>query len=365
MSNLNFGIVMNSRLPGALGKSATDFVGVSRSVNQAQEQLVKAGGETGWWGGWRKVVFNVCRANPYVTLPRAFARMVNVDVCRTPVAVQNEFYEMLPAGVGLQDFNQQQGLGACRDGCGPLAAYERGAFPTLADLCASNQLVGALLTDQRDIGRRVLIGPCQDQNGNWVYSTDAAAQVNGLYLTLDANIALTPFIITTIGGVQKDPTYGDVVLVSVDATTGAQVTLARYGPDEISPLYRRYYFNRLPHDCCEPQTPVSPCVSTAPSGPGYAQITAMCKLEPVPVARPTDFLVIQSLPALLEECKANRYADMDAQNGPALQVKSHKQAIKYLNDELRHYYGELQPAVNFAPFGTARLSRVMRAVRNG
>ncbi len=143
-----------------------------------------------------------------------------------------------------------------------------------------------------------------------------------------------------------------MLLTQVDSTTGVEVPLSRYAPDEINPAYRRYFINRLPCGCSPPPNPQSPIPN-----PQSVTVTAMAKLEFIPANRPTDFLIIGNIPALIEEVKAIRYADMDKPEAAVLELKSHRKAIKYLNDELRHYLGELQPAVNFAPYGTAHLSR--------
>jgi hypothetical protein len=330
--------VRQSRLPQAIGLCGADLPGIAAMVNQAQQQLINAGGETGWWGGWQKVAFQISQARPYITLPREFARVINLDVRRFPIRMQNEFYELLEAGVGLRGFAE------CQDWCGALEGYERGVFPTMVDLTPANQLLRVYLTDPRDVGLRVLVGPCLDQNVNAVYSQDGANSVNGFYLTLDQPFTTSDFIVTGIGSIQKDATYGDVLLYQVDATTGEQVLLSRYAPDELNPGYRRYFINRLP--CAGGTT-------------GTVPITAMAKLEFIPANRDTDFLIIGNIPALIEECKAIRYSDMDVPNAMALESKAHGKAIKYLNQELGHYLGKLQPAVNVAPWGTAKLEDQM------
>ncbi len=341
--------VRQSRLPEVIGKCANDLPGIAAYVNQAQQQLINAGGETGWWGGWMKVAFQASVCNPYITLPRTLARVINLDVCRFPIRINNEFYEFLEAGVGLQDFCK------CQDWCGALEGFERGTFPTMVDITPTNQLLRVFLTDTRDVGARILIGPAQDQNGNFIYSQDGANSVNGFYLTLAQPFTTSGFIVTSIGGIQKDATYGDVLLYQVDATTGAQVLLSRYSPDEINPAYRRYFIKRLPCTCNTVAVPGNPCAPGAPTPTGTVTLTAMAKLEFIPANRDTDFLIIGNIPALIEECKAIRYGDMDAQAAPLLEAKAHKKAINYLNQELAHYLGKLQPAVNFAPFGTATL----------
>lgn len=351
------GQVQLSALPGAVGLCANDLPGIAAVTNRAQQTLINAGGQSGFWGGWQKVVFQVSRCFPYITLPREFARAINMDVCRYPIRIQNEFYEMLEAGIGLQDFNR------CRDWCGALEGYERGVWPSMVELATSNQYLRVYITDARDVNSRMLVGPAQDQNGNGIYSQDGANSVNGFYLNFSQPFTTTSFIVTHFGGIQKDPTFGDVLLYQVDATTGEEVLLSRYAPDEVTPGYRRYFINRLPCNCA-PVLPRSPCLNPSPVAQNVA-VTAMAKLEFIPANRATDYLIIGNIPALIEECKANRFSDMDAAAAAGLEIKCHARAIRLLNQELTHYLGKQQPAVNLAPFGTATLSRAMWAVRNG
>ena len=201
------------------------------------------------------------------------------------------------------------------------------------------------ISDARDVGRRLLVSG-KDSSGNVIYSTDGSQEVVGTYLTFQQPFFTTPFIITQISAIQKDLTYGDVRLYSVDATTGVETLLAKYGPDEVAPAYRRYYINSLPGCSCN--TP-------AYSATTIMQIKAMAKLEYIPARRPTDFLVIGNIPALKEECLAIRYGEMDTKNAAALANKCHRAAIRLLNQEMTHYLGKDRIAVNFAPFGTAKL----------
>lgn len=349
-------------LPDAIGACSTDLPTIAKYVNRAQQMLIGCAGETGFFGGWQKVVFKVDRCFPYITLPAQFARAINMDVCRFPIRIQNEFFEFLEAGIGLQDFyrNRQWRLG---DWCGALQGFERGTHPTMVDLTNTNQLLRVYITDTRDVGKRILFTPAKDQNGNYIYSTDGFANPNGFYLTFTQPFATSSMIVTEIGGIQKDITYGDILLYQVDATTGTQVLLSRYGPTEMSPAYRRYYINRMPCGCfCH--TNQSPCIQPQPVDP-FVPVTAMVKLEHVPVSQLTDWMVIGNIPALIEECKSIRYADMDSEKAAQLSQVSHLKAVRLLNQEMTHYLGELNPAVNVAPFGTARTSRVMQAVKYG
>lgn len=339
MNRITFAQVRASDFPQAVQMCANDIPQLTRRANRCQEILINCGGETGWVGGWAKVVFNVSRTNPFITLPREFARAINLDVCNRPIRVQNEFYEFLDAGIGLRPGTR------CTPWCGLLQGYERGHFPTMVDL-VGNQFVRAYITDVRDVGKRILVDAL-DQNGNRIYSTDVLNQVSGFYLTLDQPFVTSTFEISSIRSIQKDITFGDVLLNAVDAITGAETLLSRYAPDEVNPSYPRYYIDAPPNSCCESTTP------------GIVQVSALAKYDYIPVARDTDFMLINSIPALIEEAKAIRFADMDVVESINFESKNHRRAIKLLQDQMRNYLGEVSVAVNFAPFGNARYEHQM------
>jgi len=326
----------------SLGICAGDLPRLAALVNLAQEQLIIAGRDTGWWGGWEKVVFNVDRADPYLTLPPQFARVANVDVCRSPWNIQNEWYETLFAGIGLQS-------PTCpRDGCGgPLQVYDRGTYSTAFDLDDTNQLIRVYPTDARDVGKRILFSQALDQNEVGIYTQDALNPVNGFYLTLDQPYVETSYIVTAFKNVAKDMTFGDMRVTQVDNDTGDESLLARYKPWETNPAYRRYYFNGLPSQCCCPLD----------GDTELAQVTAMLKYEFVPVKNPSDFLIIGNMPALIAECESIKKSREDGQESQALSLLKHNNAIRYLRQEMDHYLGVTGPAIVFAPFGTAHLEK--------
>lgn len=335
-----FGQLRLSTYPQAIGACRDDVPTIAASVNEVEQILVNAGGETGFWGGWDKLKFILSRQNPYFTLPAKYARIINASVCTTGIRIQNEFYELLEAGIGLKPGSP------CQTCCPPLEAYDRGGFPTMADLPPSNQYLRLYTTDPADIeaGARLLIHGALDQNGNGIYTQNGLAQVNGVYLTCESPFSTTSMIISAFDGIQKDPTQGDVILKAVDATSGQETLLSRYGPTEVNPSYRRYFFNGLPSCCFNTSMPA-------------VTITALAKLEFQPVVRDTDQLIVGNIPALIRMALSVRYSRMDAPSAPGLEVKNYKMAIKLLNDELRHYLGELMPAINFSPYGTATLQK--------
>jgi len=330
--------VRQSRIPITIGKCDSDNAEFIEIVNEAQERLIFAGGETGWWGSWVKTVFTVDTvADPFITLPRSVARFINMAVCKRPVRIQNEFYEFLDAGIGLQPSQCD---------CNQIETYDRGMFPTFSDLVPPNKRLRFYITDAADVGRRALVQGT-DQNGTTIYSLDGIDEVTGVYVAFAQPFVDTPFNITTLTGLQKDFTVGQVKVFEVDTVTGVQRLILTMEPSEEVAGYRRYFLNGLPRNCCNP---TDPAVTTV-------QVTAMAKLAVIPVAVDTDYFVIQNKTALKEECQAVRFGEMDVEGALAQAAIRHKKAINLLNGELIHWLGKERPAIQFSPFGTAHLSR--------
>jgi hypothetical protein len=310
-----------------------------------------AGGETGFYGTWQKMVFTVDPNDPYITLPRQVARIINLDVCRYPTRVQNEFFEFLEAGIGLQPANPC----SCPPACAVLETYDRGVVPTFRDIISTGnpKLIRVYLTNERDHEHRVLIQGL-DQNGNVVRTLDNGIDTAGEYLILDDPFTDSEFFFSKITGVQKDITAGDVRIYEVDSVTGEQRLISTMEPGETVASYRRYFINGMCNTCCS-CTPAQTTGCSNTTVPTTSQVVAMAKLEFVPVVVDTDYLLIGNIPALKQECMAVRYEESDSENALQMAIVKHRQAIKLLNQELVHYMGRLQPAVGYAPFGNAKL----------
>ncbi len=302
-----------------------------------------AGGETGWWGSYVNMVFNVSCSDPYITTPREVARLINLDVCKRPIPIQNQFYEFLEYGIGLQAPCIANGEAICsQDICNGPSAYERGVVPLFSDIIPPDKILRMYLGDADDVGKRVLVQGL-DQNGSPIITMDGLTQVQGVFVTLVSPFADTPLVISSVTGIQKDITIGSVTFYEVDQTTGDQRLVLTMEPGEETAAYRRYYLQSLPVNCCDNAT--------------TAQVTAMAKLDLIPVKVDTDYLLIQSLPALKEMCESVRYGEMDTPSSQQMAEVKRRNAIKLLNGQLVHYEGKDKPAVNFAPFGNATLAR--------
>jgi hypothetical protein len=336
-----------SQTPNAIGLCASDNYRLAQNANAAEQRLImaKEASDEGWWGTWAEMAFPVSQTTPYLTLPRNIARLEAVDVCQRNIPIQNQFYEYLQFGNGR--------MPKFRPRCSwPVqGVFSRNTVPTFVDLTNPPQLIAVVPSDPADVeaSRRVLIQGT-DSTGNTVTSIDLQFQVQGVFLTLAAPFVVSTIPFNTITGIQKDITVGPVQIFQMDPNTGAQILLLTMEPSEQTAAYRRYFFNRLPFDCCS-QSPT----------PQTITVTAICKLDPIPVVSDTDYFTLQgdaAIEALNHECKAIRYERMDDMESKNMAKDHHKQAIGLLNGILNHYIGKNEIAVNFAPFGSARLARL-------
>lgn len=333
-----------SRLTDVLGICSQDLPQIANAVNAAQERLVfaKESGDEGFYGSYAEVVFNVLRDDPYVSLSRYGARLMSVDVCDKPVQVNNQFEEFLTFGNGYQS-------GICsRRGCGSRDVYARGVFPSFRDMTKGHLLrVRAESTLDVNGDKRTLIQGT-DSNDTTITSLDGDLQVQGVYLTITSPFVDTPMTLNSLTGIQKDATNGPIQYWDVDPVTGDEKLILTMDPGEMISGYARYFFKGLPLSCC-PVTQVS--------GQATVQVRGLVKLNLIPVVYPTDYLLIQSMEAIIAECQSMRYSTMDLPSSKAMAAQAHRDAINILNGQLTHYYGTQTPAISVKPFGSASLEK--------
>lgn len=337
----------------SLGICGSDWPQAAAIVNRAQRRLItcREAGETGWWGSYAEVVFNVTRNNPFITLPRGMARLISLNACDVPIEVNNQFYEYLQFGSGNLP---KQCCPSTATVCGMdfVRAFRRNTVCTFADLVPTNKFLRVYTTSSVDAPLRAIIG-CRDANGATLRQEDGPLQIQGLAVTLNypfADVQLpgttVPIELSAITSVQKDVTLGTVTFFEVDLTTGVQRLLLTMEPSEKIAAYTRYYINSLPRGCC--------CTPGATDDTNV-QVKAIVKLDLIPVVVDSDYLLIQNPEAVMAECQAVRLAGMDTPESKALMAERHKEAVRYLQGELVHYEGKEHPAISFAPFGSAHL----------
>lgn len=338
-----------SRLPQMIGLCQGDVAQIAQAVNEAQRRLItcKEVGDEGWNGTWAEMAFIMSRTSPYLTLPREVARIEAATVCSHPIPVQNQFFEYLQFGNGrLRTTSRQLRW--------PLtAAYSRNNAVSFVDLSNPPQNIQVFATDPADMDgtHRVLIQGT-DNNGSNIYSQDGLVRVSGQYVTLESPFVAFPVPVNSITGIQKDITNGPVQIFQVDPTTGESVLLLTMEPGETVASYRRYYFDSLPVNCCQNQVTAT-----------TVTVTAIAKLDLIPSVVDTDYLLLTSAEAIIEECASVRYSQVDNPTSQQMALTKHTQAVRFLTGELSHVNGIDTPAVSFKPFGSADLRRVRIGMR--
>lgn len=339
---LNLYQLRNSRFPRILGYCQDDIPRIAEAANAIQETLIfdKAAGEFGWQGTFAEVFFNVSRSQPFITLPREIARIIQSDVCNHPIDLNNQTAEYMRFGNG----RMVSGRCSCP---GTLAGYERNNAVLFTELTNTPQMIRAYINNAQDVGRRAIISGL-DSNNKEVYSQDNLVIVQGQFAAFDSPFVTWTLPFNRITGIAKDATAGEIEFYQVDPTTGAEVLILTMQPSETIASYRRYYFNNLPCSCC----PVPGAVE------GTVQISALAKLQPVRMVVDSDYALLSSIEAFIEEAQCYRLSEADTGSAQQMAARHHQRAIQLLIGEVSHYHGILNPSVGVNYFGDERCNRV-------
>lgn len=337
-----------SRFPEAIGANYSDMPTITRAINECVQRLIidPRQPDTGWWGTWVPALFTITRAQPYIAAPTGVARIMLMDVCKNPIRLQNMFYEFLWGQRGYLPKDACCGVSATAGGCGTLcnlstSAYFRGNYSTQIDV-PSASYVRVYPTNVLDGGgtKRVLVQGL-DANGLKIYSLDGQSQIEGFYVDLASPFTQSTNVVTSIYGIQKDYSYGDVVLTAVDTTTAVETTLARYEPGDTNPQFPRYYLDSLPQYCC--------------NGTASIQVQTLCKLDYRPVYVDQDWVLIGNIPALIDEAQSIYHDGIQDSTAIKMSLTKHNNAVLKLQGELDHFTGKEMPAISVSLFGTAKL----------
>lgn len=330
--------VRQSRLPESIGSCVGGNALLLSTVNEAQQRLImdESQPDEGWWLTYAIMAFNVSRDEPFFVTPRGVARVTMLDICKKPVILRNQFFEYLDFGNGLKP-------GGCcnRSTCGTMTAYDRGPVVTFKELAPPNKKIRVYFTDITDAGKRILFSG-KDGFGNIIYTQDGFSRATGEFLVFTSPFVDSVNEFTELSGIQKDLTNGAIQIFEVDTVTTDERLILTMEPGETTASYRRYYASGLPSTVC---------------GSSTIQVSAVVKLDFIPVVADTDYLIISNLPALKEECQAVRYSEMDDANSKKMAVLHHGNALRLLFGELDLYVGKERVSVTVPIFGSDRLRR--------
>lgn len=226
-------------------------------------------------------------------MPREVEKVLRVDIDGSPANAYNQYYQYMSNGPGDLDF--RSGFGVCRD------LVDLGDFPFMYDIPSALTSEGrvtlcykimAFSTEPEDRGRLCYIRGRDYLNqpvdgGTSVFLPGESIPINqwtggqeGTITAHWAELGQSASTYRELTAFSKVPTKGHVTLYAVDTATNSMYFLAKYHPDDTTPLFRRYR------------------ITNASCGDCGTYIRALVKLRHIPATRADDTLLIQQLDAL-------------------------------------------------------------------
>lgn len=336
MKRLTLATLKGSRLPDQLGKCSTsqDFIDI---LNEAERRLMQRGT---WWGTLQD--YHICTtANGCLTWPRQVASIESISVNDSPIPIRNGWFEYLEGGYGAQST-----CNSCE-----IQLLERGRAVTFEDITSiTDTYLEVYSVETEDANARVLLQG-YDENGNWITSIDNGIPIDGEYVALSQVATSSVSKFSSIVGIQKPVTNGEIYLQQVSATAGTQV-IGYYERDETNPEYRRSMIpglGKMPAmNCTDGSTPITVRRS----------VRAMVKLDHIDVSRDIDWFVIRNEAAFKLACQAIKFEDAN-QHGKA--VGAWALAEETLRKELEHFegIGNVEPLrINGETWGAGSVANV-------
>jgi len=349
MTRLTLNDILTSRIPPALGLAPTDAKLV-QWLNEAQERLLTKGK---WWGTYGK--FSLSAYDRQITLPPNIATIETVALNHSPTPLHDSWFEFLQFGFGTRSVTQvgQAGGSYFSSGSGADGMKEanyRGNFPTFRELTNNTNAKKIVLQCDLapDAGSTVTVQG-YDVNGNWIRTNPGGIWQDGETIALaqspGTNSVNTFSRISSVAfSAQRK---GQCWLYELDTITNVRTLTGWYQWFETSPSYGRYVIPAVfqQSSTCTPPTGwqqtwtdrdlANPAMTCTP-----VLVEIVGKLEYRPAQIATDFLIIQSIPALKLAMQAIKIEE-DAVNIADEQqaMKKMSEAIEELDSQLDHYLG--------------------------
>ena len=318
---------------------------VPRYLNEAQERLLNR--ETYPVGAL--VRYRICASGGCLTWPRQIRTIESFAVCKTPGVVRSAWFEFIGygSGNGLMDEDSQPGV--------TLVDRETACcFDDLVSSAASPRKIAVIAAHAADIGKKITLR-YYDGNGNRVYTAIDSVVQEGEQLTIvdpgaafPANAAITANTVLSgsLYAVVKDVTQYPVYLYEVSTLPAITRMLAQYEPSETNPIYRRSQIPGLEN--------MASCAGDGDACAANKQVTALVKLQHIPVVVDNDPLVIGNLAALKLMVMAILREEQNRHDEAAvLEGKANRE----IDGELSSYLGSgVQDVLKVAPgFGAGNL----------
>lgn len=321
---------------GAARSTIAEAIGVCENspripklLNLAVERLLPRGK---WKGTFQR--YRTCLSSGCVTLSRHFETVEGFSLCKVPGMIRNEFFEFQGTSFGILGEND----------CPGNTLINRGLAVAFDEMSSATQKIKVFADCIETTGAYILLQGF-DENRNWIRTQlPDTSWIDGERVLLSTTAQISSNYFTSLTGVQKPVTNGNIRLYSYDIPSGANVkALAIYEPDETLPQYRKYLIPGLSGQSTTSSECVDDCDQHA--------VDLLVKLAFIPVRLDTDYLIIGNLPALELACMAieeeknkqwaaaqilwegnltNEYGNPERRNG----------AIPLLESELANFNGD-------------------------
>ncbi len=318
-------VKLRTRIPQALGICASDARLVAW-LNEAQQRMIPKMHAIGTYGRFR-----ICATDGCITLPAQVASIERVALCGVPIPVHDMWYDFLDNGLGLRSANTNDGSSCCGNSCGAEEANLRGWFPTFGDIRGTDKKLVVACDLSADVGKRVLVLG-YDQNNNWIRTVQDGEIADGevLLLAQGAGTTSTKFFDGGITGIQfLDDRSGQAWLWELDTVATTQRLIGSYFYWERNPSYARYLF------------PSILAQTNSEGGCNTTTVEMIAKLDFIPLAVDTDYLLISNVPALKNMTTAIKQYE-EAVSGDDFKRAAAFEAIamRELDFEIDHYLGD-------------------------
>ena len=274
-------------------------------INEAQERLMYKGK---WVDTYAR--YKVSTDDGMITWPRQLETIESLSIDELPGIIRNEWFEFLESGPGLVDSSSSLGR----------QLVDRAEAVTFSDLKGIDKRLRVYSTVSADVGEKLLFQG-YDEDGKWIRSQEGGTYYDGEYITLASGYVDSVSLFSTVAGVQKPVTQGNVTVYEYDTTLTTQRLIAEYEPLETTPVYRR---------------------SIIPGITKATDVVVVGKLRYLPAKNDIDWLYISNLPALKMMVTAIRKEENNIIDEAAF---ADGKAIQMLNEQLMHHIGDGATAV--------------------
>ena len=300
-------------------------------VNEAQRRLLDRGDSS-----QTVVPIQVCVRRGCVVFPRYVNTVREARMCDGSILIKNQWYEFIERGW----YDRCVGYGwTCCDRS--LVAHSR--VPTYSSIIGTGRTVRVYAQTNADYGKTVTIFGVDNNNQPLMHREAATGEWrDGWVLVLSSPYAETTGYVSRIDRVLKDRTQKPVTMFAWNATDSVLEDLATYDPGEENPSFARYSLNLPP---CKDED----------GNERLRTITALVKLNHVPVEYDTDLVLISNRTAMKFMMQG---IILEWGNNDASAQQKIDKAIAELNYQVRNENFNNQVSVNANSVGCTILNPI-------